>query len=113
MLELKSIYSGGDIEDSEGAWENFEIVVDGEKVGFAAVKMWNDGSALIERIDIDDAQQNRGYGSEAIRKISAEHDTCYIVPDNTDAQRLYERIGYETEDDLWCSLDQGFGVYRV
>ena len=113
MIELKSICSGGDIEDSDGAWENFEIMADGEAVGEVTVKTWDDGSALIERIDIIDGKRGKGYGSETIRTISDDHDTTYIVPDNADAQRLYDRLGSETSDDVWQSLDQGFGVYRV
>lgn len=46
MIELKSTYSGGDIEDSDGAWENFKIFAGGKKIGFAAVKSWSDGTAL-------------------------------------------------------------------
>jgi len=113
MVELKSIYSGGDIEDSDGAWENFEIYADDKCVGEVTVKTWDDGSALIERIDIEEAFRGRGIGTEAIRMISDDHDRTYIVPDNADAQRLYERIGRETSDDVWMSLDQGFGVYSV
>lgn len=46
MIELKNTYSGGDIEDSDGAWENFEIHAYGKKVGFCAVKLWDDGTEM-------------------------------------------------------------------
>ena len=113
MIELKSTYSGGDIEDSDGALENFKIFAGGKKVGFASVKSWSDGTALIERIDIDDGERCKGYGTIAIDLISCKFDRTFIVPDNKRAASLYSRIGRETDDDLWCSLDQGYGVYRV
>lgn len=46
MIELKSTYSGGYIEDSDGAWENFKILAEGKKIGFAAVKSFSDETAL-------------------------------------------------------------------
>lgn len=113
MIELKSTYSGGDIEDSDGAWECFEIFADGQTVGEVTVKTWDDGSALIERIDIEEAFRGHGIGTETIRMISDDHDRTFIVPDNADAQRLYARLGRETSNDVWGSLDQGFGVYEV
>ena len=113
MIELELIHNGGDIEDSEGAWENFRIVNNGVEVGSMMVQSWNDGSALIERIDIDEEFQGQGFGAQAIQETARRFDRCFIVPDNERAQRLYERIGSETSDDVWCSLDQGFGVYRV
>lgn len=48
-----------------------------------------------------------------INLISCKFDRTFIVPDNQRAASLYNRIGRETDDDLWCSLDQGYGVYRV
>lgn len=114
MIELKHTYSGGDIEDTEGAYDGFKIIVDGEVVGSTTVHTWADGSALIERLDIDDEQQCKGYGTGTIRMISDAHDTTYIVPDSERSARLYERLGRDVSDDaLWGALDQGFGVYRV
>jgi ribosomal protein S18 acetylase RimI-like enzyme len=113
-IKLSSIANGGDIEDSEGAWESFRIERDGEFVGSVTVKTWDDGSSLIERLDVDDTFRCQGIGSAVIRMISADHDSCYIVPDNKRAQALYERLGCDvSDDDLWGALDHGFGVYRV
>lgn len=113
MIELFETYSGGDVEDTDGAYAGYDIQANGEKIGEICVKFWDDGSALIERIDIDENQRCKGYGSEAIKMVSTDHDKCFIVPDNIRAAALYERLGSETHDDVWCSLDQGFGVYRV
>jgi len=113
MIELELIRNGGNIEDSEGAWENFRIMNDGVKVGFMMVQSWDDGSALIERIDIDEEFQGQGFGTQAIEETASRFDRCFIVPDNEHAQRLYERLGSETSEDPWGYLDQGFGVYRV
>lgn len=68
---------------------------------------------MIERIDIDEDQRCKGYGTEAIKLVSSYHDFCFIVPDNSRAAALYERIGCKTYDDLWLHLDYGFGVYSV
>lgn len=113
MIELKSTYSGGDMSDSDGAWECFDIEAQGKKVGECTVKFWDDGSALIERIDIEESDRGKGFGTDAIKMISDDHGKTFIVPDNARAAALYNRIGGRIDDDLWCSLDQGFGVYRV
>ncbi len=57
----------------------------------------------IVRLMIAENFQKRGYGKEAalklIEKMSGYEDCDHIclsfVPDNTDAERLYERIGFE------------------
>lgn len=113
MIELIYSYSGGDIDDPDGEYIGYSIMVGGEKVGDVLLKHWDDGTALIERIDIDENQRCKGYGTDAIKQVSADHDKCFIVPDNRRAAALYERIGCETCDDLWLHLDCGFGVYRV
>lgn len=112
-ITLKSISFGGDIEDTDGAREIFEILADGQKVVSATLQTWDDGNALIERIDIDDEEQGKGYGTAAIKDLARRADRCFIVPDNEGARRLYARLGSETTKDTWTYLDQGFGVYEL
>ena len=113
VVELKSVYSGGDIDDTDGAYDCMYIMVDGKKVGDVTVKFWSDDSSLIERIDVDECERGKGIGSEVIRMISSDHESCYIVPDSKRAASLYARLGSESKSEVWMSLDQGFGVYEV
>lgn len=113
MIHLESIRNGGDVHDSEGRWEIFQVFNGDTKVGATSVVSWADGTALIERLDIDEAHRNNGFGTQAIELISSGFDECYIVPDNADAARLYARLGSETYEEPWLHLDQGFGVFKV
>lgn len=88
---------------------SFDIIENGITVGYASI-MLDDSSAYCERIDIDEEYRNRGYGTAALRDLSEMFHGIIVAPDNEDAQRLYERIGYETSDDMY---DQGFGVYEI
>lgn len=88
---------------------SFDIIENGVTVGYASV-MVDDSSAYCERIDIEEEYRNRGYGTAALRDLSEMFHGIIVAPDNEDAQRLYERIGYETSDDMY---DQGFGVYEI
>lgn len=113
-ISFERIGFGGDIEDSDGAWESSRILADGVAVGSVTVKAWDDGAALIERIDVDEAWRGRGIGTAAIEAIAAEHGATYIAADNPRAAALYARLGQDvTGDELWGHLDGGFGVYRV
>lgn len=91
--------------------ESYEYIVDGQTVGSALVMAGS--TAYVERIDIDEPFRNRGYGTEFLQSLSDEYGFIYLAPDNEDAQRLYERIGYEYTGEDAEYLDQGFGVYRV
>lgn len=88
----------------------YHIIVDGENIGSVST-MEDEESIYIERIDVDEAFQNRGYGTAALRIFSEMASTVYLAPDNKDAQRLYERIGCETYS--FPEVDQGFGVYEI
>ncbi len=93
-----------------GTQEFIEIHADGKKVGSMNVLHYESGETHIDRIDIDDDEQNKGYGTEALQMFPG----AYVVPDNADAARLYERIGSEVRvTDEFSSLDEGFGVYTI
>ena len=88
----------------------------------ATVQEFDDGSAYLERIDVDDGFRGQGIGTSAIREILGDFDCLYASPDNEDAARLYARLGtkivgedVEGAAPLECLyyLDQGFGVYEV
>lgn len=96
------------IEDSYEAI-NFDIIENGITIGYATV-MVDSKSAYCERIDIDEPYRNHGYGTSALEDLSKMYGSIIVAPDNADAQRLYERIGYEFSDDIY---DQGFGVYEI
>lgn len=113
-ITFKAVGFGGDIEDSEGAWESREIYADGEKVGSVTVQTWSDGSALIERLDVDEGKRGNGIGTATINALVEELGSCYIVPDNADAARLYDRLGREVSAASdWSYLDQGYGVFEI
>lgn len=113
-IELKNTFESGDIEDVDGLFTAYDIIADGVKVGACSLIQWDDDSALIERIDIDEAFRGQGIGTKAIHELASLSDSTYIVPDNADAQRLYNRLGFEVDAESdWSYKDVGFGVYKV
>jgi RimJ/RimL family protein N-acetyltransferase len=75
----------------------YAVELDGELIGELSL-MVDDESAYIERLDIDEEYRNQGYGTQATKMIAAEYDEVYAAPDNSDSQRLLERIGTKTDD---------------
>lgn len=90
----------------------YSIRLDGVEIGTAGV-IDGEPIAYVERIDIDESQRNRGYGSKALQRLSDLYGEIIIAPDNEDAQRLYDRLGQEYHGDVADYLDEGFGVYRI
>ena len=88
---------------------HFDIIENNITVGYATV-IHDSSSAYCERIDIEEAYRNRGFGTAALYDLSAMFHGIIVAPDNEDARRLYDRIGYESSDDMY---DQGFGVYEI
>lgn len=88
---------------------NYDIVGDGKTIGYATI-INDENDAYLERIDIDEKYRNQGLGTKAILDLSEKYGSIIVAPDNEDAQRLYERLGYESSNDMY---DQGFGVYEI
>lgn len=87
--------------------------LNGEEIGNASVLLGEDG-AYCERIDVDEAHRNQGVGTAFLRFLSEAHGDIYLAPDNENARRLYDRLGYDvTDKGDWYTVDQGFGVYRI
>ena len=101
-------------EIEEETYTNVEYVMklDGEEIGWASVMVSD--TAYVERIDIAEDHRNCGYGTEFLRALSDEYGSVFAAPDNEDAQRLYDRLGYDvTNKDEWSYVDQGYGVYEI
>lgn len=84
----------------------------GSTVGEATIKNSDDG-AYVERIDINEAYQNLGHGTAALKAISRKYDGVTVAPDNEDAKRLYDRIGSVSRYEYADYIDQGYGVYDI
>ena len=97
-------------EDSYNV-ESYEFIVDGKTVGNAEVMVSD--TAYVERIDIDEEYRTRGYGTAFLMELSSKYGFIYLAPDNEDAQRLYDRLGYEYTGEDADYIDQGFGVYKI
>ncbi len=89
--------------------EHFSIEVDG-RIGQGSIIVSNNEPAYLERIDIDVAHRNKGFGTAALYAIKEKYGDFYAAPDNPDCQRLLERIGTET---YGYEVDQGYGVYEI
>lgn len=90
----------------------FDIIENDQIVGGCSI-MVDDNSAYCERIDIDEEYRNRGYGTAAFTELSEMYDGIIVAPDNEDAQRLYDRLGFEYNGEDADYIDQGYGVYRI
>jgi ribosomal protein S18 acetylase RimI-like enzyme len=100
-----------------GKFRWFVALFDGEPVLALAF------TRSVDRINIDSIHvlpewQNRGFGTEAIRRIqrwAAEQKLpviLQVIKSNTEAKRLYERLGFtffhedERNYHLWCPQDK-------
>lgn len=110
MIELKEIRR---TEEDTYTAIGYAIELDGIEIGYASVNEGTDSPAYVERIDIDEAYRNQGHGSAALGMLSDSFGGVIIAPDNEDAQRLYERLGYAWHGEVADWLDQGFGVYMI
>lgn len=100
--------------------KGYEIVADGTAVGtIEIIDSFNDNNDVcyVERIDIDEAHRNHGIGTKVLADVLYEelgYYTVVVAPDNSDAQRLYERIGTEGYNEYGLDyMDQGYGVYSI
>lgn len=110
MKEIKKVR-----EIEEDSYTNilYTMVNDGREIGWASV-MVDSKSAYCDRIDIEEASRNHGFGTEMLRYLSNEFGGIVVAPDNEDAKRLYERLGYDvTDKEDWWTIDQGFGVFAI
>ena len=117
MMELIEKNSKTYFEDwGEDVETYYEIVVDGVEIGSAIVKEFGeDGTALLERLDIDEDFRCKGFGTAAIEMIkenrSDKDGALYCAAENARCARLYARIGCEVTCDPWVELGVGFGVF--
>lgn len=110
MTEIKRISTR---EEDTYTSIGYVMLLDGQEIGWASVQV-DSSSAYCERIDIDEANRNHGFGTELLRSLSDEFGSIFVAPDNEDAQRLYDRLGYDvTDKGDWWAVDQGFGVYEI
>jgi len=102
----------------EDSYESIQMVatVEGKEVGQMSL-MVSDGEAYIERIDVEEEEQNKGYGTQMIQYVAGQYDYTYTAPDNEDAKRLYDRLGWKMNEQdygrIGCYVDQGYGVYEI
>ena len=93
-----------------GTQEFIDIQLDGQTIGKINLLQYESGERHVDRIDIDEAFQGQGFGTQVLQNFSG----AYVVPDNADAARLYARIGSEVRaNDEFSYLDEGFGVYTI
>ena len=89
--------------------------INSEPVGEMTIIVYDDNTAYLERIDVDEGKRGRGYGTQMLKHAAGYADTVYIAPDNADAQRLYNRVGSQMRSDYYdaygFAIDQGYGVY--
>jgi ribosomal protein S18 acetylase RimI-like enzyme len=123
-IYLKSIghefFSDGDVED----YHRYLIMRNDTKVGnVEIIDRFNDDNDIcyIDRIDVDDEYQNQGIGTYVLTNLldGLGFRDVVVAPDNSDAERLYRRLGTPLNDnflDTECDFgynDQGFGVYVI
>jgi GNAT superfamily N-acetyltransferase len=106
------------MEIKKSSENTYTATENGEEIGWATIfkgedDQEDDGSVLIERLDVDESYRNHGIGTALINAIRNDYDDIIIVPDNEDAARLYERLGEPSTKDYAGYLDEGFGVYDL
>ena len=88
----------------------YDIKLNDITIGYISL-MTDEKSTYMERIDIAEEYQNKGYGTQAITELKSIYSNIFTAPDNVDAQRLYNRLGnvsYQHNE-----VDQGYGEYTL
>lgn len=88
------------------------IMMDGKEVGVCNV-LEDADYAYCESIAIYEDERNQGYGTAALYELSSMYGGIVVAPDNTDAKRLYGRLGSEWSGEDAPYIDQGYGVYEI
>lgn len=97
--------------DSEG---DYAIVsTNGKEICWASILSGGSEPAYVERIDVDEEYRGHGIGTWTLRELAKHYDDIIIAADNADANRLYERLGFEYNGDSAAYIDQGYGVWRI
>ena len=110
MIDIKRTRAN---EESSYTAMEYVMTLDGKEIGWASLIVDSE-SAYCERIDIDEAYRNQGHGTKHLKTLSSEGGSVLVAPDNEDAQRLYDRIGFDvTSDGDWWAVNQGYGVYEI
>ena len=107
------------MEIRELANGTFEVMADGETIGFGNMALAEDGDDFnyLESIEIIESKRNKGYGTKALYELERHFGEYYLTADNEDATRLYERIADEISqqdyDKFGFAIDNGYGVYKI
>ena len=95
----------------------FYITHNNQKIGHGNIILSEseDDFTYLEAIEILPEYRNQGFGTKALYRLSEIYGEFYFAPDNSDAQRLYDRIAYPISDNEYSrfgfAIDQGYGVY--
>lgn len=110
-------------EDEPPDYHGYNILLNGKRVGTTEIiDCYNDYNDIcyVERIDINEEYRGRGIGTTVLTKEfrNEGYRDVVVAPDNKNAQRLYQRIGEETNFVGGCDvdfgdLDQGYGVFVI
>ncbi len=86
----------------DGPWQPREVAVDGRTVGFVMHAVDDDQSYWIGGLLVDTAEQGKGYGRAAVRRLiddarAGGHPSVALsyLPANTAARTLYRSLGFE------------------
>ena len=106
-----------DVEDDEGRNVGYRYYLNDTVIASVSI-ITDDKSTYVERIDVGDKYQNLGFGTRILKQLADEYGDVYVAPDNEDAKRLYERIGYDevgsrAYNESYYAVDEGYGVYSI
>lgn len=89
-----------------------EIELNGKIVGYLNFEDTG-GDIIIGNFYIFEEYRNRGIGTEVLHQFISEYYSVTLAPNNEDALRLYERLGFEEVEVNAPEIEQGFGVWRI
>lgn len=112
------------VEDYETAkFFEMNIMRDGEKLGYLELFVFYDEDgdetiAYVKSIELDEVNRNHGYGTAILKALAQEHDGIYLYPSNSDAERLYHKLGEEVDysripDELTSEYDESGIMYYI
>ena len=110
-------------DDDKVYYESYigSIILQGQKIGYVNLGLFYDEDddvsiAYVKDIKIDEAYRNNGYGTFILKELSDKYNGILICPENSDAERLYNRIGERVSsppDELESEFDEWGSIYLI